>query len=169
MIPENDPSSRMQILSIGQLRNPGTCYVCGSGNCDDGYLDFGTFVDYHGNFYLCLTCAKQAAETIGYFSPEEVALQQSSIERLTKENEELKAELENARPIVAAVSRLTSTVIAESGNVPSDSVSEGEREIYEPSDKPVSESTGGEPEPEEPVKGSGRKQSGGVKSRNLTL
>lgn len=100
---DNDPSARFQLRSISELQIPASCYVCGNGNCDAGYVDFGTFVDYHGSFYVCLTCAKQVAELIGWYSPDEVRTTQALMEQLTETNISLTEELSNARPIVNAV------------------------------------------------------------------
>lgn len=106
---ENDPSARIQVRSMGELRAPGTCYVCGSGTCESGYVDFGTFVDYHGNFYLCMTCAQQVADVIGYYSPEEVLTQEGIAADIAQKNLELEKSLEEARNVIDSLNTLLRT------------------------------------------------------------
>lgn len=89
--------------------HPGSCMVCGSGNCDDGYLDLGVFYDYEGTCYLCMTCAYQAGETVGLYTPDEVASQLSLIEELRVQNAELTKELDRVGPFVSAAEQFMRT------------------------------------------------------------
>lgn len=80
------PSDRMQVRNIGELMHPGACCVCGSGTCQQGYIDIGVYYDYEGQMYLCMTCLTEAAETAGMLSLEES-------EHLIEQNKQLAAEL----------------------------------------------------------------------------
>jgi len=60
----NDPDARMQLRGIGDLRHPGACAVCGSGNCDSGYVDLGVYYEYEGWVYLCLYCIEEAGGVV---------------------------------------------------------------------------------------------------------
>lgn len=163
---ENDPSARIQLRRIGELQLPASCYVCGSGNCDAGYLDFGTFVDYHGSFYLCLTCAKQAAEVMGYYSPEEVTSMVQAGNLALEENELITAELEKARERLNAFDSIMQSVGISAGNVDVLTVPEPEP-VSEP-DVPVTDgSASGESKPKKSVKGTGRKHTDGSIARHF--
>lgn len=65
MAKELSPSDKFQKRNRSELQHPGTCLACGSGNCDDGYVDLGTYFDYEGQMYLCLNCMQEAAEVAG--------------------------------------------------------------------------------------------------------
>lgn len=168
---ENDPSARIQLRRIGELQMPATCYVCGSGNCEEGYLDFGTFVDYHGTFYLCMTCFEQSAAVAGFYSPEEVRTQVGDMEQVLAKNTELIAELEEANEYVASANKL----LGSRYNYQSESSSSASYINAEESDpeperdpKPVRRSASGESESEESIKIPGRKHSARVTTRNFT-
>lgn len=166
-IPETDPSSRMQIRSRGEIREPGSCYVCGNGNCDLGYLDFGTFVDYHGNFYLCVTCTIQAAETIGFTSPDGVQFITEQLTKVTAELDETKAELADARKYVDSVnSMLASRHYNGSGSSVINADGTKQPEV---SKSPFKAADDGESESTEPTARTGRKQSAGSKPRDITF
>lgn len=152
---ENDPSSRMQIRSMGQLQQPGSCYVCGNGTCELGFLDFGTFVDYHGSFYLCMLCARQAAETIGYFSPDEVSSSVGDKEELLAANRDLTAKLEEAHEHISSVNNLLQSKFL-SSPVPSDSAVCESGADTEPDPDPFSGTVDGKSKSAKPVKGSQR-------------
>ncbi len=163
---ENDPSARIQFLNIGSLLAPGSCYVCGSGTCEEGYLDFGTFVDYHGSFYLCMTCFKQAAELLGFFTALEA-------EHLNKQNEELLAhnkELEQKLEEAIEYGRSLNVVLRDqfsNGSGPdsaSDAV-QAEPVQSEPDPNPLKRNDSGESEPTEPTPSPGRKHSSRTKPR----
>lgn len=168
---ENDPSARMQVLSRGELNLPGSCYVCGNGTCEEGYLDFNTFIDYHGNFYLCMTCAVQAAETIGCFTPEQVALMNELGEKAAERVKELEQELENARPILDAFEhamRLASPTLHLGTPVVNPDADPGPITV-EPPAPPVTEGTAvGESEVKELNPFSGPANPRRSKSRNIT-
>jgi hypothetical protein len=74
--------------------HPGCCALCGSGNCDDGYVNTGIYYDYEGQMYLCNTCAIQVAEVIGCLSPDETVHLQGLLSDTAKELASVKAELE---------------------------------------------------------------------------
>ena len=168
---ENDPSARMQVLSRGELNLPGTCYVCGNGTCDDGYLDFGTFIEFHGNFYLCMTCAVQAAETIGCFTPEQVALMQKLGDEAAERVKELEQELENVRPIIAVYQRSLADLAdlnAAASVVPTEDTSSSAGPVS-PTAPAVTEGAAvGEPEVKELNPFSGPANPSRSKSRNIT-
>lgn len=158
----------MQILPIGSLQLPGTCYVCGNGTCDEGYMDFGTFVDYHGSFYLCVLCVKQAAETIGYFSPDEVHTTKSLMETIVADNERLTKELANARPILDSLSDFYRTTIQPSSILSSDTAeSVDESRPFSQDDNEGPESA--ESDSTESDNRSGRSNSGRATKRNFTV
>lgn len=69
----NTPSDRVQVIGQGSLQHPGACALCGSGNCDDGYVSTGIYYEYEGFVYFCMNCAKQIAEAIGCLLPDEAS------------------------------------------------------------------------------------------------
>lgn len=168
MVIENDPSARMQLRSLGELIHPGSCMVCGSGNCDEGYIDLGVFFDYEGSQYLCKHCCYQAGETFGMYTPDEIRQTQELAEKLAAENSQLKAELADVRPVIDSLSNIFGV-----------NVSVGPRTTLTSSEEPVTEPAAsnftpyepgeGESESPKPIKGTGRSNSGGTKSRNPTF
>lgn len=167
MVVENDPSARMQIRTRGELRHPGTCLECGSGTCDEGYLDLGVFFDYEGQMYLCKVCVFQAGETFGMYTPAEVESQQELNAKLMLENAHLTEELNNAAPIIDAWQRAIDAARAVSL---SDDSSEQESEGSDSDAKGTPSGTeNGEPVTEESVKGSERSGSGGAKRGHVTF
>jgi len=121
MVLENNPSARMQIRSRGQLVAPACCCVCGNATCEEGYLDLGAFVDFHGTLYLCLLCLTQGAETAGMFTPAEVKHLQDQIAALLAEKETLTSELTDAQSYIANFDRLLRTALAPSDGTSADS------------------------------------------------
>jgi hypothetical protein len=154
MIPLNDPSARMQLRSMGELVRPAACCVCGNGTHEDGYLDLGVYYDYEGQMYLCKTCATQAGETIGMYTPDEVKNLQDLAANLLADKERL----ESLKPIAAstdsAVSFAPYEVLPESD---------------ESSDELVTESVSGEPKTEEPDSSVGRSDISGAQQHNFTF
>ncbi len=66
---ETDPSRRIIARTRGELMPPGCCKICGNGDTERTYVDFGIFVDYEGTWYICNLCFKEAAvEVMGYFT-----------------------------------------------------------------------------------------------------
>jgi hypothetical protein len=158
----------MQIRSIGELQLPGTCYVCGNGTCDEGYVDFGTFVDYHGSFYLCLICAKQLAELLGYFSPDEVQTTQALLSTYVTENESLKKELENARPVLDSLTSFLQSTVQSSGFIGSD-VAEAADESRPFGDDSTEGSEATDSDATESVDSAGRSNTGRTTKRHFTV
>ena len=147
---ENDPSARMQVRSMGELMHPASCCVCGNGTCDDGYLDLGVYYDYEGQMYLCMTCATQAGETIGMFTPEEFKIAQTAVNTLQAEKDKLLQELDYARPLVSAVLDAVSGFSGLSSDSTEDASPSAEPE-FEDSDKSPKPAISGEPISEESV------------------
>lgn len=168
MIPENDPSARMQIRSIGELQLPGSCYVCGNGNCDEGYVDFGTFVDYHGSFYMCLICAKQLAELLGYFSPDEVQTTQALLSTYVTENESLKKELDNARPVLDSLTSFMRSTV-QSGGIIGPDTAESMDESRPFSEDAIEGSEAADSDSIESVDSAGRSDTSRTTKRNFTV
>lgn len=165
---ENDPSSRMQVRGRGSLMPPASCYVCGNGSHDGGYIDFGTFVDYHGNFYLCMTCAEQLAMTIGWVSPD---LMESVTRTAAETNERLREteeELADARKHINSLNDVLTSKYSASNADLSDRTSDTFLP-YEPEGdlNPIAAANGRESEPAKSVKGSRRTDTSGPKPRNF--
>lgn len=176
---ENDPSARMQLRTRGELMHPGTCMCCGSGVCDEGYLDLGVFFDYEGTMYLCHTCTTQAGETIGMFTPDQVNSQLSLLEQLTQENAKYKEELDRVRPVIDSIANLQLTVVPGPASI-SDFVREEsepvpavtEPESVSSNNDGVKSSDGsdsGESEPEKPVKVTKRAGTSRTTTRDVTF
>lgn len=151
-------SDRMQVLGRGDLRPPGTCLHCGSGNCDEGYVTLDTFVDMHGECYICITCTRQLCELIGALLPEEAtALQHDKLEvdlKLAQATEELKVANERVTVFTDAIRVAGGSALV---NALSSMASDAEPQAVEPSESaepaPVSDADAGESEPEESVTG----------------
>ena len=92
----NTPSDRMQFRGLGELPQPATCMVCGSGTYEEGYVDLGVWYDYVGNMLLCGTCLVQAAELIGCLTPGETETLKELASRAAAEADKYHTELNNA-------------------------------------------------------------------------
>lgn len=92
----NTPSDRVQLVGRGDLRHPGCCAVCGSGNGEEGYVDLGVYYDYEGQMYLCWTCTAQVAEVIDCLLPSEAAILKELVEQTELRNKDLQTQLEAA-------------------------------------------------------------------------
>lgn len=162
---ENDPSARVQFRRLGELRSPASCYVCGSGTREEGYLDFDTFIDYHGNFYLCVECAKQCANVMGWISPEEAATQIDLAESLLTKNAELEETNERLNLELAVFNDALANInLARAGSVSGDSNEQGD-----PDPASVTEgSKDRKPELKKSVKSTGRTDSSGSVKRHFT-
>jgi hypothetical protein len=167
---ENDPSARMQVRRMGELGHPAACCVCGNGTCDLGYLDLGVYFDYEGTMYLCMTCAYQAGETVGLYTPEEIKITQQLAESLGAENDALKLELHNVTEQLNAAHVLLGDRFSYSTNSDTISISSEEsRESDESTTEPVTEAVIGEPTSEEPDPKPRLADSGGPKLRDITF
>lgn len=91
------PSDSMRLLGRGELPAPAACFKCGSGNCEEGYVDFGVFFDFEGEMLACRDCVLKAAELVGCMPPSVVDDVKEKVEVLSAEHEEVKKELENAK------------------------------------------------------------------------
>lgn len=103
---ENDPSAKMQVRSMGQLQAPASCYSCGNGTCEEGYIDLGCFIEYVGTLYLCMPCALQVATTVGCATPEQIVLIEKQATKNEEELELLRKELDDARQHIGSVNSI---------------------------------------------------------------
>jgi hypothetical protein len=81
-VSELNPDSKMRRRGLGDLMHPACCAVCGSGNCENGYIDIGVYFDYEGQVYLCMFCVNELADTAGLLNEAEAKF-------LMKQNEDL--------------------------------------------------------------------------------
>lgn len=147
--------------------HPGSCCVCGSGNCDDGYLDLGVYYDYEGTMYLCMTCAYQAGETVGLYTPDEVKLTQQQLSDAMTQIAALTEELEYARPIVAAVESVSER-FASADSVSSSTAGTDEYQVYSATSESSEGPADGESVTEEPVEKPRSSDSRGLKLFDIT-
>lgn len=157
-LPEIDPSCKIQPRSRGELNHPGSCAVCGSGDPERTYVDFGVYYDYEGSMYVCNLCFEEAAvKVMGYFTQEEHSKLLNLNNELILKCEELEKELADARPILDAVRNVLGPVDYPSvGGILSDSTPAEDN------------SDGAEEQPEAPElpSGEGSTDTGGTKPRN---
>jgi hypothetical protein len=142
-IVENNPSARMQIKSRGQLVAPACCCVCGNATHDEGYLDFGAFVEFHGTLYFCKTCITQGAETFGMFTADEVKHLQDHARTLLEQKTNLEVELAKANEYINNFDNLLRSAFADGSR---DDLASGKSAT-----EPTERSEGGEPEVKEPT------------------
>ena len=167
---ENEPSARIQYRRIGELQLPAQCYVCGNSGCEEGYLDFGTFVDYHGAFYLCVTCFMQGARLLRLFTPEEVETQVSLQEDLLAEIASLTLEVKTAHEYVDNANRMLSShfsvTAANDGGLPATPTEQSLAPVIDASAPFAQRSARGESKPSEPTPLGRRKHSARVATRD---
>lgn len=103
---ENSPSGKVRFLAMGELPPPGSCFVCGSGNREEGYVDTGVWLEYIGEGLICNLCVIEIGEKIGMLIPNEAQHIQGLAESLATENTALKEKLENANERLNALDLL---------------------------------------------------------------
>jgi hypothetical protein len=149
----NTPSDRVQVRQLGSLLHPGACALCGSGNCDDGYVDTGVYYEYEGQVYFCMTCAHQIVNAIGCLLPDESEHLRDLNSEMATRVTELENENRQLRDNLAAWNNLLATATssgAASGLIAADPLPEPQHALN------TSESADdGESEPEESTKGLG--------------
>ncbi len=155
---EHTPSDKVQVRDIGSLQAPGTCALCGSGNCEEGYVDTGVWVDYFGNVYYCITCMEQITSVLGHLTKAEAQQLTDTSNELLAANRALTEENEALRVYKSKFDDLLVSAFGDSLDLDF-SVGEGSNqpvgETSSVSEQPVNESDAGESEPAESVKGSG--------------
>lgn len=121
-----DPSGKFKLVAKGYLAAPASCLTCGNGNCEEGYIDCGSYVDYYGQVYLCWFCAIQLAETFGCVIPEDVEKMEATLKEQMETTETLTMELETANARIGAYSLLFGVLPVPDGD--SDSATDPESE-----------------------------------------
>lgn len=155
---ETLPSDRVQLRSQSELRDPGSCALCGSGNCDEGYVDTGVWIEYHGNVYFCLNCMRQIVGTIRALTPEEAQELIDQSNAVLAEVTELRKEVEELREYKSNVDSLLSGLVVSADPSDLDVNSDPDEVNRVPdgtNDGPPSGSTDGESTPKK--SGSGRR------------
>lgn len=125
----HDASDKMQLLGQGELPPPASCFVCGSGNVDAGYVNFGIWAEFIGNLIICAPCLTQAAELIDCLAPSVKGLMLNTVEKVQNYAKSLEVELEDAKKRLAAFSVLLGSVdgvISSNGPISDDSDSDAE-------------------------------------------
>lgn len=89
----HDASDNMKALGLGELPPPASCFVCGSGSCEAGYLNFGTWAEFIGNLLICASCLVQAAEKIGCLAPSVKVLFEKNIRALQQNSQDLESQV----------------------------------------------------------------------------
>lgn len=115
---EIDPSRRIIARNRGELMPPGCCKICGNGDTERTYVDFGIFVDYEGTWYICNVCFKEAAvDVMGYFTREEHLSLLATNNQLAEQVSKLQAELDQYGSLNDVLGRfgLSVAAIADSG------------------------------------------------------
>lgn len=147
-------SDRMQVVGRGDLRPPGTCLHCGSGNCEEGYVDLDRFIDYEGDSYLCMTCVRQMIEMVDGCLPEDfMRLMQEKLElevALNTTSERLSDANERLAVYDSVLANAVASVTADDSSDTSDSV-QSESEVLKADGQLELPIITGEPESEESI------------------
>lgn len=109
----NDPSSKMQLRSMGELRSPSPfCAVCGNATCEKGYVDPSIYYDWEGQIYFCVPCVSEMSEAIGLLNLLETEHLKTLSTGLAEENKVLKErvadceqQLRNFTGVLASISK----------------------------------------------------------------
>jgi len=158
----NGPSDRMQLVGVGELLHPGSCIVCGNGNCAEGYVRFGVNLEFEGELYLCWFCVVQSAEILGCLIPAEATTLREIAEGVAADNTLLRNENEALNERFKAFDAILSpslAAIADLSNLPSSATSEESGDNSQTTGRPDRESSGSGSESNEPTKGTRPKRS----------
>lgn len=91
---------------------PNKCAVCGTTEAGETYLDFGLDLDFYGTVYLGGACFREAANTLGYYSPEQYDLAMAKVEATRQENNRLLEILEAYKNVVGSIDHINSSSVA---------------------------------------------------------
>ncbi len=129
----HSPSDSMQLMGLGELPPPASCFVCNSGNCEAGYLNFGVWAEFIGNLLICAPCLIKAAEKVGCLAPSVKDLFEKSIEGLQALANEREEKLGHANERINALSTIARSALGSDGllDTISDSISEAAAETGE--------------------------------------
>lgn len=163
---EHSPSDRMQLLGMGDLRPPGSCMHCGSGNSERGYIDFDVFREIEGESYVCATCVEQAAEILGCLIADEASTLMADKLAAELKVEQLAEALINANERLAVYDSALSNLGNNAGSVFHRSISREDfikksNEERRAEQASISDADAGESEPAEPVINEGPAQPNG--------
>ncbi len=166
---EHTPSDRVQVRSQGELQAPGACALCGSGNCEDGYVDFGLWLDFHGTVYLCITCTEQIIGVLGALTLDESKQLTETNNELIVANRELTEEIEALREYKSKFDDLLVNAFGDSLDIDFN-LGEGSNRSSGTADsvpeQPTDESDSGESESKESVTSDGPSGTKRPKRRN---
>ena len=170
---EHSPSDRVQLRGQHELMHPGSCALCGSGNCEQGYVDPGIYYDYEGQMYFCVTCVEEMAGVINCLTADETLHLQSLNEQVAEQNASLTKDLEYATARLLKYDDLFSerlgAIAAANANLNADPADEIAQAASESDDEPVNESGVGESVTAEPVASRGKPHGPAQsKRRNIT-
>jgi len=90
------PSDRIQLITQ-DLNHPAKCAICHFPH--DGvrpFLDFGLQIERYGSFYICAFCAVNVGQAVDMVTAQEFGELNSSYERMSEINFELKEALDDA-------------------------------------------------------------------------
>lgn len=166
---DTTPSDRVQLIGRSQLMHPGCCALCGSGNCEDGYVDTGIYYDYEGQVYFCMTCTEQIISVVSGFTADQVALLNSTLAEKVEELSSVKEELETARGRLQHYDILLSGIasVGVSGiSTPSTRASEAEQAESELTDEPAKPADDEQPVVTQSGKSKGRRVAPRAKQRD---
>lgn len=103
---EHTPDSKFQLRNRGELQAPGECFICSSGNRDEGYVDTTIFFDYEGTMYICVLCLEEMLEATGGLSAAEAKILLEQTNYVAEENARLTKELDDAKQRLASFDSL---------------------------------------------------------------
>ncbi len=132
-------SDSMQLLGLGELPPPASCFICNNGNHEAGYLNFGVWAEYIGNLLICTSCLTKAAEKIGCLAPSVKTLMEKSIVGLQELAQDRIDQLEQATNEINALRTIARSALGNDGIT--DAVIEASRQATEKSDEIIAEAT----------------------------
>ena len=159
---EVDPGARIQLRNRSELQFPSGCALCGKDAHPEGFVDFDIFVEFFGNFYLCMDCMNQAANTVGMLTTEESTHIQKQLSELAATVEVATTALRTANERLDDYDRLFVPVITDVLTASRDADNDASEQHTEPegdNDKTVVASNGAgkaEAKPAESVSGGKR-------------
>ena len=113
---EYNPSGRVQRIGTGQLLPPGTCILCGTGQCDDGFIDIGVNVEWFGQIYFCAICGLEIGGSVGAYSSAEVNHINGLFNVAVEERNALKERLDGAESELTTL-RSAISIVSSNGSV----------------------------------------------------
>jgi len=100
------PSAKYQIMEHpGAL--PGCCFMCRADATNrEWFVDIGLQIEFHGAAYICNMCLYEMARTVGWITPQEADVMETSLKETLEDNARLQTQVNDLRAVEESIANL---------------------------------------------------------------